>query len=170
MINLSEIKRNELILVSTLLVITIILMIADNLRWIHFGDFVGPFRANHWFVWIGILYVAFAVPIFSYFKRKKPDNYTAIFRFHMFGNFIAFILISMHFIGQVSRPANAYPELGTGLVLYFAMIILVFTGIVERFTSFSQYKFRKYQFFHNSATFTFYLIIVVHILDGLGVF
>jgi len=144
-------------------------MIVDNLRLIHFGFFVGPFRLNHWFVWIGTVYVALAVPVIAVLKRKRPNTYKTLIRVHVFGNLLAFLLISIHFAGQIGRPAAFYPDLGTGLVLYIAMIILVGTGVLQRFHLVPSIKPQTYRFLHISSAVTFYLVIGVHILHGLGI-
>ena len=40
----------------SIIIATVFLIIADNQLLIHFGYFIGPLRANHWFVWIGTLH------------------------------------------------------------------------------------------------------------------
>jgi hypothetical protein len=87
----------------------------------------------------------------------------------MFGNLLAFALISVHFASQISRPAAHYPNLGTGLALYVALILLVGTGISQRFHLTQKIKPQTYRFLHTGAAVTFYLIIVIHILHGLGI-
>ena len=143
-------------------------MIADVQRWIHFGFFFGPFRVNHWFVWIGTLYVAIAVPIIATMKKRTPSRYKTLLRIHVFGNLLAFLLVSLHFAGQISRPATAYPQLGTGLALYIIMILLVATGFTHRFQIIPQIKSATRKFIHVGLTFSFYIIIGIHILHGLG--
>jgi len=152
----------------SIIIATVCLMVADNLRWIRFGFFVGPFRANHWFVWIGTLYIAFAVPIIAMSKRRYPSKFTTLFRVHVFGNLLAFLLISLHFAGQIDRPAASYPELGTGLALYIIMIMLVATGFTHRFQLIPQIKSQTGKFVHIGLTFSFYIVIGIHILHGLG--
>ena len=149
---------------------TACLMIADNLDWVKFGFFVGPFRLNHWFVWIGTLYIALAVPIVAVSKRKRPDMYKTLLRVHVFGNLVAFLLISIHFAGQIGRPAEFYPDLGTGLVLYIAMMLLVGTGFAQRSHLIPRIKPQTYRFVHTGSAVAFYLTIIVHILHGLGIF
>ena len=152
----------------SIIIVTIFLMIADGLKWIHFGYFVGPFRLNHWFVWIGTLYVAFTVPIIAISKKRYPGKFLALFRLHVFGNLLAFLLISLHFSGQMSRPAEFYPDLGTGLALYIIMILLVATGFTHRFQLIPQIKSQTRKFVHVGLSFSFYIIILIHILHGLG--
>ena len=143
-------------------------MVADNLGWINFGFLVGPFRANHWFVWIGTLYIAFTVPIISILKRRYISKFLALFRVHVFGNLLAFLLISVHFVGQISRPAEFYPDLGTGLALYIIMLLLVATGFTHRFQLIPQIKYQTRKVVHVCLSFSFYIIIGIHILHGLG--
>jgi len=152
----------------SIIITTIILMIADNRQWIHFGFFVGPFRANHWFVWIGTLYIASVVPIIAVLKKRRPEKFKTLFQLHVFGNLSAFLLTSLHFAGQVDRPAAFYPQLGTGLALYIIMILLVATGFTHRFQLIPQIKSQTRKFVHVGLTFSFYIVIVIHILHGLG--
>ncbi len=152
----------------SIIIATIGLFIADYVRWIHFGYFVGPFRANHWFVWIGTLYIALVVPTIAILKRRLPNKFGALFRIHVFGNLLAFLLVSLHFSGQISRPATAFPQLGTGLALYIIMSLLVATGFTHRFQLIPQIKSQTRKFVHVGLTFSFYLIIGIHILHGLN--
>jgi hypothetical protein len=162
--------KNKNFWASTLiLILTVFLMITTILRWINFGFFVGPFRLNHWFVWIGTFYIAFAVPVISVLKRRHPNRAKNLARLHMFGNLAAFLLISIHFASQISRPAEIYPDLGTGLALYIDLILLVGTGISQRSQLIPKIKPQTYRFLHTGAAVTFYLIIVIHILHGLGI-
>lgn len=153
----------------SIIIATILLMVAYHLGYILFSYFVGPFRLNHWFVWIGTLYIAFAVPIIAISKLRRPRKYMTLFRVHVFGNLLAFLLISLHFVSQISRPAQAYPNLGTGLALYIDMILLVATGFTHRFQIIPQIKSQTRKFIHVGLTFSFYIIIVIHILHGIGV-
>lgn len=152
----------------SIIIATVCLMVADNLRLIHFAFLVGPFRANHWFVWMGTLYIAFAAPIIAVSKRRYPSRYTTLFRVHVFGNLLAFLLISLHFAGQIGRPAAFYPQLGTGLALYIIMVLLVATGFTHRFQLIPRIKSQTRKFVHVGLTFSFYVIIGIHILHGLG--
>ena len=126
-------KEKDFWAAAAILIATIAVMLVVILHWVSIGFFVGPIRLSHWFVWIGTIYVAFAVPIIAVLKKRHPQRYKTLFRTHVFGNLLAFMLISLHFASQISRPANAYPELGTGVVLYIAMTVLVGTGFLQRF-------------------------------------
>jgi len=152
---------------TAIIVITIAAMLAIILNFLRIGFFVGPFRLNHWFVWIGTIYIAFLVPVVARLKKRRPQQYGLLIKTHIFGNLLAFMLISLHFAGQISRPAEVYPDLGTGLVLYAAMVLLVGTGFLQRFRLTPSVKPESYRFLHIGAAIAFYLIIIVHILHGL---
>lgn len=144
------------------------LMLLVNLRWIRFTAPIGPFRVMHWFVWIGTLYIAFVVPVIAIFKKRLPNKYITLFRIHVFGNLLAFVLVSLHFASQISRAPTAYPQLGTGLALYIIMILLVATGFAHRFQLLPQIKSQTRKFIHVGLSFSFYIIIGIHILHGLN--
>jgi len=165
---MKNLKSLEFWAALSIIIATVCLMVADNLGWIHFGFFVGPFRANHWFVWIGTLYIAFTVPIISMLKQRYLSKFLALFRVHVFGNLLAFLLISLHFAGQINRPAEFYPDLGTGLALYIIMLLLVATGFTHRFQLIPRIKSQTRKFVHVGLSFSFYIIIGIHILHGLG--
>ena len=162
-------KEKDFWAATAILIATIALMLVIVLKIERFSQIIGPFRLTHWFVWIGTLYVAIAVPIIAALKKRQPQRYKILFRTHVFGNLLAFMLISLHFASQISRPATSYPELGTGLVLYIAMVLLVGTGFLQRFQLIPRITTPTFRFIHFGSAVTFYLIIVVHILRGLGV-
>lgn len=161
-------KNKRFWIALSIILLTIFLTIADYLRWIHFSYFVGPFRAGHWFVWIGTLYIAFVVPIIALMKKYYPSKYGTLFTIHVFGNLLAFLLVSIHFAQQLSRPAAFYPQLGTGLALYAIMALLVATGFTHRFQLIPQIKSQTRKFVHVALTLSFYIVIVFHILHGLN--
>jgi hypothetical protein len=166
----STMKLNREFWLSLLIVLaTACLMTADSLDWVNFGFVIGPFRLSHWFVWIGTLYIALVVPIVAASKRRRPNRYQSLLRIHVFGNLFAFLLISLHFAGQIGRPTAFYPDLGTGLVLYITMMLLVGTGFAQRFNLNPRIKPQTYRFVHTGSAVAFYLTIIVHILHGLGI-
>jgi len=130
--------------------------------------FVGQYRFNHWLGWIGVLFVVLYTPLYYVLKRRYAKRAKALLGSHVIGNLASFMLISIHFASQMSRPAQFFPDLGTGIVLYPIMIILVVTGIFQRF-QIARNLGRKWRFLHTSLATSFYLVIFVHILQGLGV-
>ena len=150
-----------------LIALTFILVLAVYYRLFFPNFFIGPFRVPHWFGWIGTLYIAIFIPIFHFLKLKRPKRYMMLLRFHIFGNLLSAALISIHFTQQLTRPSQAYPELGTGVVLILVLILLVSTGLLQRFGG-NAVNRKRLRFIHTGTTIAFYLVTFVHILHGLG--
>jgi hypothetical protein len=127
---------------------------------------IGPYFIHHWLSWAGTTFIAVFTPIYYWLKRNKPQSLKTLLPLHVFGNLFSFMFISIHFTQQISRPAQFYPDLGTGIVLYASMLLLVLTGFLSRFPIITN-KGKSLRFIHLSVTVTFYLIILVHILHGL---
>jgi hypothetical protein len=120
----------------------------------------------HWVGWVGSLIILVTTTSYSLRKRALHKASGRLLKFHAFGNLFGFLLVSIHFAHQVTRPASNYPVLGTGIVLYSAMLILVLTG----FTAFFQVKpawVKYYKFLHPAAAFTLFMVIIVHIIHGI---
>jgi hypothetical protein len=161
-------KNKEFWAALSIIVVAVCLMIIVDLRWIRFVNPIGPFRVMHWFVWIGTLYIAFVVPTIAILKKRSPSRYLTLLRVHVFGNLMAFLLVSLHFASQISRSPATYPQLGTGLALYIIMIFLVASGFAYRFQLIPQIKSPTRKFIHVGLFFSFYIIIGIHILHGLN--
>jgi len=161
-------KRSELIIAFFIVLISLLLMVLIYFDWISVGFVVGPYRFNHWVVIIGAFYVAFITPFFVILKRSKPESLRNLLKIHVFGNLLAFMLVSVHFAGQLSRPLAFYPDLGTGVGLYVAMAVLVFTGFFLRYSLVSGVSRSLLRVVHVLAVVSFYLVIVVHALHGFG--
>ena len=162
-------REKDFWVATAILIVTVSVMAAIILHWIRISFFIGPLRLSHWFVWTGTIYIALIVPIIAFLKKRFPNKYSTLYSIHVFGNLLAFMLISFHFASQISRPATSYPELGTGLVLYIAMVLLVGTGFLQRFQLIPSIKPQSYRFVHIGSGFVFYLVIIVHILQGLAI-
>lgn len=154
--------------IITLLLI-VILMFAYYDHWFSFAARIGPFRVIHYVAFAGTLYIAFGVISFAALKRWKSNRYKILLKVHTLGNLFAFLLISIHFAGQVGRPANFYPVFGTGLALYIGMVALVVTGLALRFSLFRHFSSTSNHFIHAGLAIAFYLIIGIHILHGLNI-
>lgn len=163
-------KRNWALIVSIIiLVLTVFLMFAYYDRMFSFAARVGPLRIIHYVAFAGTLYIAFGVVLFAFLRRKKPKNYRTLLGIHGLGNLVAFLLISIHFAGQLGRPANFYPTLGTGLALYITMLALVSTGMFLRFRFSESINPSTNRFIHSGLAFAFYIVILIHILHGLSI-
>ncbi|MCW3995780.1 MAG: hypothetical protein NWE98_06490 [Candidatus Bathyarchaeota archaeon] len=163
----------DFMLASILAVATIIFVFLVYNRTIVLSFIVGPFRFSHWLGIIGTVYIAIATPLFVVLKRRFHADWTRIVRFHMFGNMVFFAFIAAHFAAQVGRPPSNYPELGTGLAMFLAMALQVASGFTQRFRSqraaFKKiFNYKTNMFIHASLVMVFYLVIVFHVLHGLG--
>jgi hypothetical protein len=162
----------RLLLAFCLLVITAIVMAAIMLDLISVGLLVGPYRFSHWTTWIGSTFVAVYAPAYHVLKRICPKRTKTLLDIHNFGFLLAFLLVSIHFAGQMSRPPQAFPDLGEGIALYVTMVLLVATGMVQRFGTQGLkgrfYSLRTNRAVHVSLLSAFYIVIVVHALGNLG--
>jgi hypothetical protein len=165
---MSNLKKGEFFFAILLIVSSVFFFVVAYLDWIDFGVVIGSYRFNHWLVWAGALYIAFAVPVYTLLKRRYSAGLRKWLSFHVFGNLIAFILVSIHFSSQISRPATSYPDLGTGLALFVSMVLLVATGFSQRFGLVKSAKPQTQRLVHVGFALSFYLIIGIHILHGLG--
>jgi len=165
---MSSLKKVEFFFAVLLIVLAVFFFVVAYLDWIDFGVVIGSYRFNHWLVWVGSLYIAFAVPVYSMLKRRYAAGIRRLLGFHVFGNLAAFVLISIHFSSQISRPTAFYPDLGTGLALFISMVLLVTTGFSQRFGVVKIAKPQTQRLVHVGLALSFYLIIGIHILHGLG--
>ena len=100
-------------------------------------------------------------------KRRSPKHFGTLLTIHVFGNLVAFLLVSIHFTQQMGRPAQFAPTLGTGLTLYIIVAIMVITGFVQRFQLAGSFL-RTWRFVHVGLSLSFYIVVIVHILHNLG--
>jgi hypothetical protein len=162
-------KRSGLVIASLLVLTSLILMIVIYFDLVDVGFIVGSYRFHHWSVILGSFYVAIITPFFAVLKRIKLDSLRSLMRVHVFGNLFAFVFVSIHFAGQLSRPLEFYPDLGSGVGLYVAMGMLVLTGFLLRFGLVSGGSRRLIRVVHVIAVLSFYLVILVHALSGFGI-
>ncbi len=158
----------------TLLIIVAIIIAVEAVVFLHIARL--PFvqvnlfgysqSLTHWISWAGTLYIAITTPILTIVKYRAPKRYAATRNAHMIGNLVAVLLVSIHFAHQVTRPAAFYPELGTGIVLYTTMVLLVATGIIMS-TGLAARAHKQIRFFHPAFAITFYMVIILHIIQGL---
>ena len=136
------------------------------LSWFDFGVIIGQYRLNHWLGWLGFLFILVYIPLFVTLKRKYVDKIRLFLGIHVLGNLLAYVLITIHFTSQISRPAQFYPDLGTGLALYVFMIISITTGFLQRFNLINRLR-RTWRFLHKSSVVVLLVIILIHILHGI---
>ena len=166
---MKTLKRLGLIVAVFLVLVSLILMGLIYFDFINVSFAVETYRLHHWSAIIGSFYVAVITPFFAVLKRSKPDSLRTLFRVHVFGNLLVFLLVSVHFAGQLSRPLEFYPDLGSGVGLFSAMSLLVFTGFFLRYGLVTGGLRRSLRVIHVLAVLSFYLVIVFHALHGFGI-
>jgi len=159
--------EKEFWLTMFLIIATAVITVATYTRLVNFGFLLGPYRMNHWVSWIGSIYIALAVPAFSTLKCRMPQKTKLLLRIHFYGNLMAFLLISIHFASQISR--QPIPDLGTGIALYVVVLILAVTGFLHRFRISGLLSPQNNRSFHVSVAISFFVIIGIHILHGIGI-
>ena len=156
--------------VSVLIVfVTVVLAVGKVLSLYSLGFFVGPYRASHWLVIIGSIYIAVATLVFSILKKRFQTKYEALVGFHVIGNLSAVLLVTIHFMSQVTRSLSNYPQLGTGLALYVVMLLLVVSGFPYRFRFYPRLGLGTIRLLHVGAALSFYILIGIHVLHGVGI-
>src|SRR3990170_3500456 len=164
----SRLRNASLWLALLIIAVTVILMVAVYFRVFRLHVLIGEFNIHHWFSWTGTLFIAFFTPAYYFLKRRYPQKIRTLLQAHVFGNLLSVMFVSIHFMQEISRPAQAFPQLGTGIVLYPAMILLTLTGFFLRFHV-DKNLARQWRFIHTSVAVSFYLIILVHVLHGLEI-
>lgn len=149
-----------------LLILTDILFVGTMLDYFNFGSVIGQYRLNHWIGWIGIIFIVIHLPIFVWVKRKYSGKIKVFLGTHVIGTLLSYLLITIHFASQISRPSEFYPDLGTGVALYIFMITLIVTGFLQRFNLLGKHR-KKWLFLHRSSIFATLIIIIFHILHGI---
>ena len=165
---MKSLKSSSFWLAIGILLASLYLSLATAFRWLDIGFRIGPYFVTHWLSLIGTLFIAVYTPLYYIVKRRRPHLLKYLVPFHMFGNLVSFTFISMHFFQQITRPPQFYPDLGTGIALYLVMVILISTGFLHRFQLLRSFVPHQNRFLHISITFAFYIVIGIHILQGLG--
>ncbi|OGN97294.1 MAG: hypothetical protein A2Z77_02440 [Chloroflexi bacterium RBG_13_51_36] len=160
-------KSGKFYVAIALVLAIIIVSIGNYLRWWDLHFYLGPEYLHHWLSFIGAGYIAIFTPIYSIMKRRSPKHFGTLLNIHVFGNLVAFLLVSIHFTQQMGRPAQFAPTLGTGLTLYIIVAIMVITGFVQRFQLAGSFL-RSWRFVHVGLSLSFYIVVVIHILHNLG--
>ncbi len=144
-------------------------MVVTYLRWLPLNFAVGPYRFTHWLSWIGAFLIAVFSPMFYILRRHYPKRNKALTMIHTFSNLFAFMFISMHFAQQWSR--SVHPEDHTGSTLFVIVLILAVSGFLHKFQMLEKRKLyppHRNRFLHVSLTTAFYIVVIMHILHGLG--
>ncbi|MEJ2241018.1 MAG: hypothetical protein P8Y18_02605 [Candidatus Bathyarchaeota archaeon] len=161
-------RNKEFLLSITLLLITIIFSAIAYTFWLELSFFVGPFFFVHWLGIIAAVFVALLIPTYYVLKRKRSQNRRILLRIHVFGNLVAFLLISIHFAQNFGRLINYFPKIEDGIVLFLVLVILVLTGFLEKFRIGNK-VLRYTKFVHRYIIVVFYTVVIIHMLQGFNI-
>lgn len=128
---------------------------------------LGPYFLYHWLAWAGTAYIAIFIPVSRYLRSRNPRRYVTLLRLHVLGNLVSILFITLHLSQQLSRAQ--LPDLGTGVSLYVIVVLSLATGILLRFGFLSSRR-SWWRYVHTGLATGFYIIILIHILHGVGVF
>jgi len=164
--------RKALVILTSIITVFIIILVASiflhiwRLPFVQV-EFLGITHSSiHWMGWIGTIYLVFATPVYPIIKRKYPRYLNRSLNVHVIGNLLALSFISIHFAQQVTRPASNYPDLGTGVVLYAAMLLLWISGLLM-VSGLGKKLSKQIRFLHPAYAVTFYTVIIMHIIQDL---
>ncbi|MBI4334623.1 MAG: hypothetical protein HY673_25490 [Chloroflexi bacterium] len=142
--------------------------VASYLRVYLPGSAPGQLPFPHWMGIGGAALAAAVVPAYSILKRRRPRATGVWLKMHVFGNLLAFQLITIHFGYRSSDRSPEVDDTGTGLLLYVVAAGLVSTGIMRRFRI-AAGRAAVWNFLHVSLMVSFYLIVIRHVLAALKI-
>jgi hypothetical protein len=157
-------KNKEFLLAIILLFITIIFSAIAYVLWYPLSFFIGPYFFIHWLGIIAAFFIAFFIPIYYILKRKKPQYKKSLLKIHIFGNLVAFLLVSIHFAQNFGRLTN-FLKIGDGVTLFLFLTVLVTTGFLEKFRIGNR-GLRYSKFVHRYIIVIFYVVVTFHMLQG----
>ncbi len=146
----------------------VVVSVGSYLRWWDLGLLVASLLLAHWLAYIATAYIAIFTPMYARLKRRSPGRFRTLLNIHVFGNLIAFLLISMHYAHHMGRPPEFAPTIGTGLALYVILAIMVLTGLMQRFRLATRFQ-KTWRFVHVGLSLSFYIVVIMHILITLGI-
>ncbi len=147
--------------VLSLIILTIILAIITYLEDSNITTFllVDSLTITHLAAYIGSFWIAIFTPIYIVLKRYRSSHFKSMLKIHVIGNLSAFALITTHYLHKETNSVF----LGTGITLYVALVLLIATGIIQRFNAVKSLR-KQINFIHLSASTAFYLILVIHVI------
>jgi hypothetical protein len=140
----------------------ILISVGSYLRWWNLEIYAGSYLVHHWLSWMGAVYIALLTPLYSLLKRRYPFRMKGLINLHMFGNLLAFGLVSLHFTQLTGRPDIIAPAPGTGFAQYMIMSVMVITGLAQR-CPVTRRMFGSWRFVHVGLVISFYIVLAVHI-------
>jgi hypothetical protein len=165
---LKHYRNSEFLASLLILLVTVFFSAVAYVRWYSLGFFVGSLFFVHWLGLAATVFIAVLVPVYYVLKRRRPQTIKTLLKLHVFGNLFSFLLISIHFAQNTGRLSGFIPRLEDGVVLFLVLSIIVATGMLERFGA--KHKLVKYtKPIHRYTVALFYLITVIHVLQGFNI-
>lgn len=160
--------RIEFLFTLILLFTTIILSIIGFVFWYNLIFFIGSYFFIHWLGLFAAIFIVISIPLYYLIKWVKPQNFKLFMKIHVLGNLFAFMIVSIHFAQNFGRLAGALYRLNDGFLLYLLLILIVGTGINDRY-KISQKLLRYTKFIHKYSVIILFLIMTIHILEGFNI-
>lgn len=158
-------KNIELWFSLLLLFLTFVISVISYQYWYDLLFFIGSLFFVHWIGLIATIFIAILVPTYYILKRKKPKYIKKLLKIHVFGNLLSYLFISIHFSQNTGRLSQLFLRLEDGFIFFIVLSVLIVTGMIERFGR--KPNLSKYiKSIHRYGVFLFYLIMLIHTLQG----
>lgn len=157
--------KSRLGIAVALLVVSVVLVVGVHMGWWRFSGTVGSLRLNHLLGIVGATYVLVSIPVYALVRRQSALHQGQPRASEVFGNLMAFMLISAHFAQQTSR--SPLPDLGTGVTAYALVAVLVCAGVVWHFAAVGRGGTGRLLYF--GALLALYVDVGIHALRNFGV-
>lgn len=160
-------KNGHMYIALALMTAIIVMSIGTYARWWDLHIVVASQSLVHWAGIIPAGYIAVFTPIYASLKRRSPGRFRTLLSIHVFGNLLAFLLISMHFADHLARPVFPH-NISTGLTVYVVVALMVLTGLMQRFRLANRIQ-RARRWTHVSLSLAFYIVVIMHVIITLAI-
>ncbi len=151
-----------------LLALIVVAAIGTYADWWNLHFQVGPYFVHHWFSILGGAYILAFMVIYAYLKRRTEVSRGTLLKFHVFGNLLAVMLVSIHFAQQMGRPAEFAPALGTGLAAFLLVAAIVAAGFMVRFGLAPRHR-DSLRLIHVGTALSLFVVVGIHALRNFGI-
>ena len=148
--------------------VIIVASVGTYLRWWNLSAAAGGYTIDNWLGWGGSGLLAILVPSYSLLKRHSKLSFHTLVQWHVWGNLVAFGLISMHFAQHLDRAVHFGFPLDTGFSIYLLLSGIVITGVIKRFTLMHKAQ-EQIRLIHLGLGLSLIVVVPVHILSTLRV-
>ncbi len=147
-----------------LLLLTVLISLGTYQGWWNLHVPAGPLSLIHWLGVIGGAYLLILVPVYSYLKRRTPQRRGTLLKVHVFGNLLAFLLVSVHVADHLGGHA---PAPGTGLASAILMVAIVAFGFMLRFGLGPRHR-ESWRVLHVGLSASLLVVVGIHTLVNFG--